>query len=139
MPMKSKKASVIAATAANASGSKSSADAPAPISTIVTANGSNDVGWASSVTGFDDEDANDDELLDWKPPSHRLNAKQMQEERSAMLRKKGIYSRALKYGTNLLASENAKENGMLSRQRHRPEPRNTCPLCWKWSYWSIAS
>ena len=33
-----------------------------------------------------------------------------------MLRKKGIYSRALKFGTKLLASENEKENGMSSRQ-----------------------
>lgn len=115
MPMKSKKASVKAADATNASGSKSSADANVPISNITT-DGSNCAGWVSSVTGFDDDDANNDELLNWKPPRHRSNAKQMQEERCAMLRTKGIYSRALKFGTTLLASENAKENGMSSRQ-----------------------
>ena len=76
MPMKSKKASVKAADATNASGSKSSADANVPISNITT-DGSNCAGWVSSVTGFDDDDANDDELLNWKPPRHRSNAKQM--------------------------------------------------------------
>ncbi len=65
---------------------------------------------------LDDDDANDDELLNWKPPRHRSNAEQMQEEQCSMLRTKGIYSRALKFGTTLLASENAKENGMSSIQ-----------------------
>jgi hypothetical protein len=45
-------------------------DAIVPISNITT-DGSNCAGWVSSVTGFDDEDANDDELLNWKPPRHR--------------------------------------------------------------------
>ena len=84
MPMKSKKASVKAADATNAAGSKSSADANVPISNITT-DRSNCAGWVSSVTGFDDDDANNDELLNWKPPRHRSNAKQMQEERCAML------------------------------------------------------
>ncbi len=70
MPMKSKKASMKAADATNASGSKSSADANVPISNITTDGSKNcAAGWVSSVTG-DDDDANDDELLNWKPPKH---------------------------------------------------------------------
>ena len=69
MPIKSKKSSMKVADATNASRSKSSADANVPISNITT-DGSNCAGWVSSVTGFDDDDANDDELLNWNPPRH---------------------------------------------------------------------
>ena len=70
MPMKSKKASMKEANAANVSGTKSSADANAPISYITTNGSNNAAGWVSSLTGFDDDDANDDKLLNWKPPRH---------------------------------------------------------------------
>ena len=133
MPMKSKKTSTEAANVANVSRSKSSANANAPISYIATNGSNNAAGWVSSLTGFDDDDANDDKLLNWKPPRHQSNAKQMQEERCTVLRKKGIYSRALKFGTKLLASENEKENDMLSRQvaaigtkRYKRATENEC-------------
>jgi len=135
MPMKSKKSSMKVADATNASRSKSSADANVAISNITT-NGSNCAGWVSSVTGFDDDDANDDELLNWILLRHRLNAKQMQEERCAMLRKKGIYSRALKFGHVV---ETSGSNWKEKIQRHQPEPCNTVPLRCKWSYWCFAS
>ncbi len=148
MPMKSKKASVKAADATNASGLKSSADAKVPISNI-TIDGSSCAGWVSSVTGFDDDDANNDELLNWKPPRHRSNAKHMLEERCAMLHTKGIYRQALKFGTTLLASKNVKENGMSSRQvaaigkkRYKgigPSHVTLLHYVAKGSYWCFAS
>lgn len=84
MPMKSKKASVKAADATNASGSKSSADANVPISNITT-DGSNCAGWVSSVTGFDDDDANNDELLNWKPPREPAACVPWTDEEERML------------------------------------------------------
>jgi hypothetical protein len=113
MPMKAKKGSLMVPAAATATASTLSV----PIRTV-TAN-DNAGGWVSSLTtlDFDDEGADDDdELLQWKPPRRRSNAKQMQDKREAMLRKKGIYSRALKFGTKLFASENKKEYGMSSRK-----------------------
>ena len=115
MPMKAKKTSLKAAASAIVSASTSSAHVL--ISTI-TADGNAECVSSLNTFDFDDEEnANDDDdLLQWKPPRHRSNTKQIHEKREAMLCKQRIYSLALTFGTILLAHKNKKENGMSSRK-----------------------
>ena len=115
MPMKAKKASLAAACALLSMSTGGPADT-VHLNTDVSSpsNEEGGGGCISSITLPDD--TKDTKLLNWKPPRHCSNAKQMQEMREAMLREKAKFSRALKAATKLFTSKREKENSMLTRQ-----------------------